>query len=464
MRYEGEIKTAYTTKEGKDMIEETIAAIATAPGKGGVAIVRLSGKTPLDIVEKMFTPVGKKKVKEFEPYRMYPGEIDGGGFSDYGLCVYFKAPASYTGEDVVELQCHGGESVARGILKQTFRLGARPAGRGEFTKRAFLNGKLSLASAEGVADMINGESEAEVKAGYLLYSERLTEKVREIQSELKTLLAGIDVSVDYPEEDIEERHIAELKVELEKMREKLTALKEGYEVGKKIKSGVTVAICGKPNTGKSSLLNRLLGYEKAIVSGVAGTTRDAVEGVLEIEGRKFNLYDTAGVRESADFIENIGIERAEAIIRSADVAVFVVDFGLGVDEEDGRVLQMLQGKPLIKVVNKADTLQDETETDADVYTSTVTGEGIERLKELLLERGFGARGEDAAFLIEERHFQAIQRAEESLQRSIFACETQPLDLIGIDVKESWDALGEITGETATEAIIEEIFAKFCVGK
>ena len=382
----------------------------------------------------------------------------------YGLCVYFKAPASYTGEDIVEFQCHGGENIARGILRQAFALGAKPAGKGEFTKRAFLNGKLSLASAEGVADMINGESDAEVKAGFLLYSEKLTNKVRDLQAELKTLLAGIDVSVDYPEEDIEEQHIAELVVALKGILSKTESISSGYAVGKKIKNGVTVAICGKPNTGKSSLLNKLLGYDKAIVSNVAGTTRDAVEGVLEIDGRKFNLYDTAGVRESGDMIETIGIERAQAIIRSADIAVFVVDFTMGVDEEDARVLQLLKGKPLIKVVNKAAILKDETDSDADVYTSTLTGEGIEKLKRLLYEKSFGDRSEDAAFLIEKRHFDALTRAKESLLRAILACGAQPLDIIGIDVKAAWDALGEITGETATEAIIEEIFSKFCVGK
>ncbi len=448
------------------MMEENVAAIATPAGKGGVAIIRISGKNPLDIAKKMFYPAGKIKVEDFEPYRMYPGRIDGGSFEDYGLCVYFKAPASYTGEDVVEFQCHGGESIARGILKQTLRLGAKSAGKGEFTKRAFLNGKMSLASAEGVADMINGESEAEVKAGYLLYTEKLTNKVRDLQSRLKTLLAGIDVSVDYPEEDIEEQHIEELKGELHKLTRELSVLIEGYGVGRKIKSGVTVAICGKPNTGKSSLLNRLLGYDKAIVSSVAGTTRDAVEGTIEIEGRKFNLYDTAGVRESGDFIENIGIERAESIIKSADVAIFVADMSPqgGMDEEDIRVLEMVKGKPLIKVLNKADLTRDETETDADVHTSAVTGEGIMRLKALLFEKSFGARSEDAAFLIEERHFDALRRANESLKKAISACAVAPLDLIGIDVKEAWDALGEITGETATEAIIQEIFEKFCVGK
>ena len=446
------------------MMEENISAIATPSGKGGVAIIRISGKTALALAEKMFTPTGKTKVADFEPYRMYTGKIDGGNFTDFGLCVYFKAPASYTGEDVVEFHCHGGETIARGILKQTFIHGARSAGRGEFTKRAFLNGKLSLSSAEGVADMINGESDAEVKAGYLLYSEKLTGKVRDFQSELKTLLAGIDVSVDYPEEDIEEQHIEELRIALCNLKEKLSSLIAGYATGKKIKTGVTVAICGKPNTGKSSLLNRLLGYDKAIVSEIAGTTRDAVEGTIEIRGRKFNLYDTAGVRESGDRIENIGIERAEAIIRSADVAVFVADLVRGVDEEDGKVLQMLQGKPLIKVFNKTDIATDETDTDADVHTSAVTGEGVQKLKELLYEKGFGDCGEDAAFLIEQRHYDALCRSKQSLERAIFACDSQPLDLIGIDVKEAWDALGEITGETATEAIIQEIFEKFCVGK
>lgn len=445
------------------MPEENISAIATPPGKGGVAIIRLSGGSPLSVAEKMFVPAGTVAVKDFEPYRLYPGRIDGGTFTDYGLCVYFKAPASYTGEDVVEFQCHGGESVARGILRQTFRLGARSAGRGEFTKRAFLNGKLSLASAEGIADMINGESEAEVKAGYLLYSEKLTEKVRLLQARLKEVLAGIDASIDYPEEDLEESETDEIRAALERVLGEVTVLLAGYAKGKKIKSGVTVALCGKPNTGKSSLLNRLLGYEKAIVSDVAGTTRDAVEGILEIEGTKFNLYDTAGVRESGDRIESIGIEKAENIVRAADVVVFVADSAAGTDAEDARVLELARDKPLVKVVNKIDLTDDETPTDADVLTSAVTGEGIERLKALLYEKSFGDRGEDAAFLIEERHYAALEKAKEYLKKAVAACGG-PLELVGIDVTEAWERLGEITGETASEAIIEEIFSKFCVGK
>ena len=283
------------------MKSENIAAVATPPGKGGVAIVRLSGDSPLSVAEKMFRPAGNAAVRDFEPYRMVPGEIDGGSFRDYGLCVYFRAPHSFTGEDVVEFHCHGGASIARGILRRALGLGCRLAERGEFTKRAFLNGKLSLASAEGMADMINGESEAEVRAGYLLYTERLTAAVRARQAELTELLAGIDADIDFPEEDIEHTDLADAGERIGAIEGALSALASQYRTGKKIKQGVNVVLAGRPNTGKSSLLNALLGQDKAIVSAVAGTTRDAVEGTLEIGGVRFNLYDTAGIRSVADF-------------------------------------------------------------------------------------------------------------------------------------------------------------------
>lgn len=446
-------------------MEELISAVATAHGKGGVAVIRISGAGALALAEKMFVPTGKTPVSAFEPYKMYAGDIQGETLTDFGLCVYFRAPKSYTGEDIIEFHCHGGENIARAVLQKTFSLGARSAEKGEFTKRAFLNGKLSLASAEGVADMINAESQAEARAGYLLYSEKLTGAVRAVQEQLKTALAKVDVFIDYPEESADDSEIEtdELKATLQNASDALTGLLRDYETGKKIKSGVTVAICGKPNTGKSSLLNRLLGYDKAIVSELAGTTRDAVEGGIEIHGKKFNLYDTAGVRECGDRIENIGIERAEAIIRGADLAVFVADIANGVDGEDARVLEMIKDKPIIKVFNKMDLTHDETETDADVHTSAVTGEGIVKLKELMYEKGFGNSLHEA-FLIEERHFTAITRAKNALARAVSATGAETLDLVAIDLKEAWDRLGEVTGETATEAIIEEIFSKFCVGK
>ena len=275
-------------------MQEVIAAISTASGTGGVAVVRLSGSGALDIALKMFEP--SRKIAEIQPNRMYAGNIVCDGFCDYGFMVYFKAPKSFTGEDIVEFQCHGGVQITRGVLKRVLSLGARAAERGEFTRLAFLNGKLSLASAEGMADMINAESLALVRAGSMMYFEKLTREVKDLQSKLKDILALIAVEIDYPEEDLDGVTAREISRDVSALSNDIIRLKDTYSGGKKIKSGVLVAICGEPNTGKSSLLNALLGYDKAIVSSVAGTTRDAVEGEIAIEGVKFNLVDTAGIR------------------------------------------------------------------------------------------------------------------------------------------------------------------------
>ena len=262
---------------------DVISAISTPHGTGGVAVIRLSGEGSLKIAAKMFAPSAKIKVEKFVPNTMYTGVTQGEGFTDFGMCVYFKAPKSFTGEDVVEFHCHGGVQIARGILAKTLSLGARAAEKGEFTKRAFLNCKLSLSSAEGMIDMINAESLAALRAGSMLYGERLTVEIKELQSALQDVLAKIAADIDYPEEDLDGLNEGEIKAEIKAVSQKLESLAASYSCGKKIKDGVTVAICGKPNTGKSSLLNALLGYDKAIVSDEAGTTRDAVEGELKID-------------------------------------------------------------------------------------------------------------------------------------------------------------------------------------
>ena len=447
------------------MKSETIAAVATPPGKGGIAVVRLSGDSPLSVSEKMFRPAGKVAVKDFEPYRMVPGEIDGGTFRDYGLCVYFKAPHSFTGEDIVEFHCHGGTSIARGILRRAIDLGCRLAERGEFTKRAFLNGKLSLASAEGMADMINGESEAEVRAGYLLYTEHLTAAVRARQEELTELLAGIDADIDFPEEDIEHTDLADAGERIGAIESALSSLTAQYRTGKKIKQGVNVVLAGRPNTGKSSLLNALLGQEKAIVSAVAGTTRDAVEGALEIDGVRFNLYDTAGIRSCADEVENFGIARARTLAEGADLVLFVLDSSEPLSEEDAAVWNSLEGKKRLVVYNKTDLGADAAlDPPADIRVSAKTGENIPALREKMLELSLGGYSADAQFVIEERHYAALLRALEEVRRARELCGSVPLDLLGVHLKAAWEALGEITGETANERILDEIFAKFCVGK
>lgn len=426
---------------------DVISAIATAKGRGGVAIVRLSGEGAPAIARQMFSRKGA-----FEPNVMYAGEIDCGAFRDFGLCVYFRAPKSFTGEDVVEFHCHGGSEIARGVLKRTLSLGARLAERGEFTKRAFLNGKLSLSAAEGMADMINAESEAEVRAGYALYNEKLTKEVRRLSALLKECLAEIDADIDYPEEDLELSTGRETAKRMDAVIGALQALLKQYGAGRKLKSGVSVVICGKPNAGKSTLLNALLGYERAIVSDDAGTTRDLVEGTWEYRGVLFRLVDTAGLHESGDRIEQDGMRRAQAAIDGADVVLWL-------KEDDA--LSFPQGTPLIRAGAKCDLGK---RADCDVLFSAKTGEGMDELKELIYERGYG-RENEGVFVMEERHYAAAGEALRYAEAARAAiAQGAPAELYAEDAGRALNALGRITGESATESVIDEIFEKFCVGK
>lgn len=446
------------------MKNDNIVAISTALGASGVAVIRLSGDSPLEIAEKMFVPQGKIKVGEFVPYMMYTGEFDGGSFFDYGMCVYFKAPKSYTGEDVVEFHCHGGNAIVKGLLRRAIELGARLATRGEFTKRAFLNGKLSLSSAEGLIDMINSESEAEVKAGYSLYREKLKKQIDEIQDDLTYALAQIDADIDFPEEDLEAVSKAEIKKRLTINIEKLNAMLLSYRAGRTLKNGVKVAICGKPNSGKSSILNRFLNYDKAIVSDVAGTTRDVVEGSIDIDGVRFNFFDTAGIHDAGDKIEEVGISMAKKIITGSDVVLFVVD-GSNVTDEDYEILSLIKDKPYITVMNKSDKAKYDGDIVANISVSALTGENVEELKRLLFEHTFGMNFDlSGDFITEERHYNAIKRATEKIDEVLKVIDFNTLDLVALDIKEAWDSLGEISGRSANEDVISEIFKKFCVGK
>ena len=434
-------------------MSECIAAIATANGTGGVAIIRISGDNALNLAKQIFT--FSRAPKSVAPNFMYPGKIEGDGFSDFGFMVYFKAPNSFTGEDTVELHCHGGVRISQGILKRIYALGARPAERGEFTRRAFLNGKLTLASAEGMADMINAESLALVRAGGMMYFGKLNKDIKNLQDSIKDILARVAVEIDYPEEDESGVDLGKICADLNNSHGNMCRLLQSYGSGRKIKNGITVAICGKPNAGKSSLLNAILGYEKAIVSDEAGTTRDAVEGQIEIDGLLFNLIDTAGIRENAGAVESIGIERAKNMLRSADIVLSVAD------ENGFAELPQTAGK-VIKIFSKCDINSPVGEHDAVV--SSKTGEGLKELKKLLVEYSVGEFASDKAYIIEQRHYDALMRAEKSISSASENIGTLTLDLIRVDLQEAWQALGEITGETASEEIVSTIFAKFCVGK
>ena len=446
-------------------MEEIISAISTASGTGGVAIIRASGENVLDLAEKMFKPLSKMvKVKDFEPYKMYVGEIDGGDFTDFGMMVYFKAPKSYTGEDMIEFHCHGGVVITQGILKRTYELGAMPATRGEFTKRAFVNGKLSLDSAEGLINMINSESTASLKVGYNLYREKLYQKINELQDGLTFALASVDADIDYPEEDLEGVATSDVKNALENTLKEVEILLNSYTKGEKVKNGVKVAIVGKPNTGKSSILNALLNYDKAIVSSTAGTTRDIVEGSLSINGVKFDFYDTAGIRETADDIEKLGIERSEKILKSCDIALVVLDSSQDLTSEDNSIIDAVKDKENIIVYNKLDK-NPSLKKESAILLSAKTGEGVDILKEELYNRVFGGGVDlNSQYVAEERHYYALQKAKAGLIEGLNNVDIVPLDLIAEDIKSVWLSLGEITGKTASEEIIDEIFAKFCVGK
>lgn len=438
------------------MNNDTIAAIATPTGTGGVAIIRVSGRASLEIAEKVFEPAGKTAVKDFKPSVMYTGRILCNGFTDFGMCVYFRAPKSFTGEDTVEFHCHGGAQISRGVLNAVLSAGAVMATRGEFTERAFVNGKLSLSSAEGMIDMINAESLAEIRAGGMLYAEKLTGEVKKMQSVLTDVLAQIAADTDYPEEGIEETGLSSLSADLAEIKDKIVRLTETYPAGRLVKSGVLTAICGAPNAGKSSLLNALLGYDKAIVSPVPGTTRDIVEGVLVIDGVKFNLTDTAGIRQGADELEDMGIDRAKRALKAADIVLCVSEDG------DFSAAEGVGRERLIKVFSKLD--KNAPTGGYDVAVSSVTGEGLDELQRAMSGKVCGGKSLDSAYLIEERHFNALTRAVKSLQSAIDAVGLYPPDLISMDIRAAWQTLGEITGETADEEVINTVFAKFCVGK
>lgn len=432
---------------------DCISAIATPNGVGGVAVIRVSGDGALSIAEKMFKPAGRTKVSDFSPNAVYAGEILAEGFTDFGLCLFFKAPRSFTGEDVVEFQCHGGVGIARGVLSKTISLGARLAERGEFTRRAFLNGKLTLASAEGMIDMINADSLAAIRAGSMLYAGKINSEVAQIQASLKDILAAISAMIDYPEEYDGDTGIEKSVAAAYERLKKFVAT---YPAGRIIKEGVTVAICGKPNAGKSSLLNALIGYDKAIVSDEAGTTRDAVEGELMLGGVKFTLYDTAGIRQTYNKVEGIGIDRAKAIISSADIVISVDDGG------GEAALPADLTAEVIRVFNKCDL--NCPQSKYDVVLSALTGEGVEELISRLERYIPSAVLTDGAYLCDKRHFEAASRALASLESALETCKNYGAEVTAVDLTDAWSALGEITGETASEDIIDAVFEKFCVGK
>ena len=442
---------------------DTIAAIATPVGTGAVGIIRMSGDKAREIAAEVFSPFKIKSFENAQPYMMYLGKLESGGVRDKALAVYFAAPNSYTGEDVVELHCHGGAALLRHVLEGLCAKGARIADRGEFTRRAFLNGKMDLSDAEGVIDMINGDSAAAVNAGYRLATGGVFAAVHELTAPLLDVIAHMEAALDYPEEMEEEAKLSAKPV-LDELIERTQKLLYTCRAGSIVKNGITVAIVGETNVGKSSLLNALTGRDRAIVTDIAGTTRDSIEEVLEWKGIALRFVDTAGIRESEDVIESMGIDRSRDIAKNSDIVLFVVD---GSRPNNANREELLQGidknTPVIEVINKSD-LPKKTSAKGFMISAR-TGENLDALKDKIVSVVIGESLDGGGEMITSlRHKEALERALKSLKSARAAFDQVPAECTLLDMREAYAAYGEITGDTADEKIIDTIFSKFCLGK
>ena len=452
------------------MENKTIAAISTPLGAGGISIIRLSGKNSLQIAKMCFS-CKEWENENIEPRKLVLGKFNANTFTESCMAVYFKDPYSYTGEDVVEFQCHGGVLIAKGVLNTLLQNGASLAGPGEFTKRAFFNGKISLDEAEGVMDMINAESEAEIKAGYNLLQGKLHKIVLKQQNHITAMLAKIEVVLDYPENDYEEETIEEIEFKVNEIKQDLQKLVETSNTGMLIKNGTRIAIVGKPNVGKSSLMNALLEYDRAIVTDIKGTTRDIIEETYLYNGVKFILIDTAGVRESNDVVEKIGIEKAVKEIENADIVLFVLDGSSATENEDIELLNKVIDKKHIVVVNKSDLeqkikLPSIINKNNVLYVSANNSTNIQNLKETIYNMVINSTAlESKVMITNQRHLETINSAINFCNDVLTGIKLgNTLDLISIDLNNVWFTLGEITGDTNNETIIDKIFKDFCVGK
>ena len=430
-------------------MEKTICAISTPIGVGGISIIRLSGKNSLEIVNKILeTPLNNP-----EPRKMMLKKIKAGDIKDNAMVVYFKAPFSFTGEDLVEIQCHGGVFLTNEILKALLNNGAVLAENGEFTKRAFLNGKISLDKAEGVIDMINAESSEELKAGYELLNGNLTKQIESMQNILTDVLAETNVSIDYPENDIEYTTIEKFSDKTQDLINKIDEIKNTSETGMIIKNGINIAILGSPNVGKSSLMNSLLGYNRAIVTNIAGTTRDTLTESYVFSGIKVNLIDTAGIRESDNEVEQIGINLAKEKLKTADLILFVLDSTREITEEEIELKDF-------DITKLGENLPKTIEISA------LENKNITQLKQLIYDEIINKNIIGNSTIITNiRHKNALENAENSLKDALKTLNsTENLELFSIDLTNAYNYLGEITGNSNVENIIDRIFSKFCLGK
>jgi tRNA modification GTPase len=460
----------------KEMEYDTIAAISTPSGEGAIAIVRLSGEEAVSIADKIFK--GKKNLKDVQSHTIHYGYLYDQATKqkvEEVMISVMRAPKTFTREDIVEINCHGGLVSVNRVLKLVLKSGARLAEPGEFTKRAFLNGRIDLSQAEAVMDLIRSKTEKAMNVALNQMEGRLSKLIAKLRQTLLETIAHVEVNIDYPEYDAEEMTHQLLKDKLTYVKEQIQHLLLTAEQGKILREGLSTVIVGRPNVGKSSLLNSLVHENKAIVTDIPGTTRDVIEEYVNVRGVPLRLVDTAGIRETEDIVERIGVERSRKVLKEADLILLVLNYGEELSIEDRQLFEAVAGMNVIIIVNKIDLNQhidmNEVKQIAKehpiITTSLLEDEGIDRLEQAIQELFFrgGVESSDMSYVSNSRHIALLEQAKHTLEEAMNGIEASlPIDMVQIDITRTWELLGEIVGDTVSESLIDQLFSQFCLGK
>ena len=457
-------------------IDDTIAAIATAPGEGGIGIIRISGEKSLQVAQSIFKSKSGKMIKDYNARTLIYGTVvDNEKVIDEVLVAYMKGPNSYAAEDVIEINCHGGFISVKKILELILSKGVRLAEAGEFTKRAFLNGRIDLSQAEAIIDVIKSKTDMAHEVAQSQLEGSLAKKIKDLRMNVTEVLAHLEVSIDFAEEDVEEITYQTLEEKALELRNEIKKLYDTAESGKILRDGLKTVIVGKPNVGKSSLLNSILGENRAIVTDIAGTTRDVIEEFVNIKGIPLKIVDTAGIRETEDVVEKIGVEKSRESFSTADLVIMVLDASRKLSEEDMEILESLKNKKTIVLLNKMDLepqielekIEEFVNSEDIIKISALKHQGIEELQdkiEAMVYHG-SVKNSSNLMITNSRHKDALFKAYESINDAISAIEQRmPYDFIEVDFKNIWDYLGYINGDTVREDLLDTIFANFCIGK
>ena len=453
---------------------ETIAAISTAPGLGGIGIIRITGDKAFEILLKIFKNTKVKKIEDIVPNTIIYGKIyDDSRMVDEVLVSFFKSPNSYTKEDLVEINTHGGSIVMKEILNLVLKKGAMLAEPGEFTKRAFLNGRIDLTQVESIATILNAKSEEELRISGELLQGKLYNKVVNIKEKLMDILMHLEVNIDYPEYDTDEKETEEIVSTVTDILKDLKRFEATFDVGSKIKDGIKVSIIGRPNAGKSSLLNNLLNKERAIVTEIEGTTRDSIEEDLNINGINIKIIDTAGIRETDEKVEKIGIERAITIAEKSDLIIAIFDISKPFNENDRKILDIISKKESLILLNKYDLVKDielpeeiNNTGKEHVYTSMLEKKGTEDVIEWITKKteSLKINKNNDIIIIHERQKKVITDVIEMIEQILKDLEIIPIDMVSENIRDVINKINELTGENVKEEVLNEIFKNFCLGK